>query len=241
MRKRYRHFQQLTIMKRLVPLLTIFILLAGISCNPLKDFSLNSITGLYDGRISIAKGMRASTSQGKVSYLKLTVEENKFVATGWLLPEAMANNCAALFVKANPQTFNEVDLLEIEIINSTSNLFEYRKQDLYNESQAYNKIESLLADFVNTLEANKIDEAVHFMKSGSNTNVSDIASFLKTVKSVLPTKHKGTKLIGYRKSSQSEKGYEVDFVVISQDDVQRMLKAAIVEDTKGLIFYSITI
>ena len=212
-----------------------------ISCNPLKDFSLNSITELYDGKISIAKGMRAGTSHGKENYLKLTVEENTFIASGWLSPESMANNCAMLLLKANPQTFSKIDLLEIEIANNTSSLFEYRKQDLYDKDPKHSKIERILDDFVNILEANKIDEAMRFMKSGSNTSMSDLASFLKTVKSVLPTKHKDTKLIGYREGSQSEKKYEIDFVVISQDDVQRMLKATLEEDNDGLRFSNITI
>ncbi|MGN6437615.1 MAG: hypothetical protein ACTHMM_13830 [Agriterribacter sp.] len=228
-------------MKRIVPLLTIFIWVTAISCNPLKDYSLNSITELYDGSISIEKGMRASTSKGRTKFLKLTVEENTFAASGWLSPEAIANNCAMLFEKANPQTFDGVDLLEIEIINSTSNLFEYRKKDIDNKSQTYKNIESFLANFINILEANNIDEAVHFIKSDSSTNAKNKASFLKTVRSILPTKHKGTKLIGYRESKQSEKGYDVDFVVISLDDVQRMLKATLEEEKNGLIFYSITI
>jgi hypothetical protein len=228
-------------MKRIIPLLSILILTTVISCNPLKDFSLNSITELYDGRISIAKGIRAGSSKGKENYLQLTLEENRFVATGWLSPQAMANNCAILFVKANPETFNKVDVLEIEIINTTSNLFTYRKQDLHNKDQDYEKVERNLEDFVNILEANKIDEAVRFMKSDSNTNMTDLASFLKTVKSVLPANHKSTRLIGYRQSNQFERTFEIDFVVISQDDVQRMFKATLEEDNGGLIFKGITI
>jgi hypothetical protein len=142
-------------MKRTIQLLTPLILIIAISCNPLKDVSLNSITTLYDGKISIAKGMRASTSQGKDNYLKLSVEENKFIASGWLLPEAMANNCAMLLLKENPNMYDKVDLLQIEIINTTTNLFEYRKQDLNNKSSDYDKVERNLNDFVETLDANK--------------------------------------------------------------------------------------
>jgi hypothetical protein len=230
-------------MKSIIPLLTL-LLMTLVSCNSLKslkDISLNSITELYDGGISITKGMRTSSSQGKESYLKLIVEENKIVASGWLLPEAMANNCAMLFIKANPQALDEIDLLEIEIINTTSTLFKYKKQGLFDKDQRYSKIEKILDDFVNLLKANKIDEAMRFMKSDSNTNMSNVASFLKTVKSVIPIKHKGTKLIGYREGNQSEKTYEVDFVVISQDDVQRILKATLEEDKNGLRFSNITI
>ena len=212
-----------------------------ISCNPLKDISLNSITELYNGRISIAKGVRASTSQGKENYLKLTIEENQFVASGWLSPESMANNCAILLIKENPKMFDKIDLLEIEITNAATNLFEYRKQDLNSKSPDYNKIERNLNDFIGTLEANNIEQAMNFMKSNSNTNLNDLASFMKSVKSVLPTSHKATRLIGYRKDHQSEKVYEVDFVVISQDDVQRMLKATLEENENGLRFLNITI
>jgi hypothetical protein len=237
----YRQFQYPKIMKRTIRLLAPIVLIIVISCNPLKDVSLNSITTLYDGKISIAKGMRASTSQGKDNYLKLSVEENKFIASGWLLPEAMASNCAMLLLKENPNIYDKVDLLQIEIINTTTNLFEYRKQDLNNKSPDYNKVERNLNDFVETLDANKIEDAMRFMKSNSNTNMNDLAAFMKSVKSVLPTRPRATKLIGYREVHQSEKIYEVDFVVISQDDVQRMLKATLEENENGLRFLNITI
>lgn len=228
-------------MKRIVQFLTTLILITGVSCNPINDFSLRSITELYDGRISIAKGIRASTSEGKVKYLNLAIGENEFIASGWLLPESIANNCAILLLKENPEVFHKVDLLEVEIINTKSNLFSYRQQDLHDKGPVYSKMEKMVDDFVNMLEANKIEEAVSFMKSDSNTNVSEVATFLKTVRSVLPSKHKTVRLIGYRENNEYEKGYEIDFVVISQDNVQRMFKATIVEERMRLIFYSITI
>lgn len=228
-------------MKRIIPFLTALILITGVSCNPLNDFPLRSITELYDGRISIAKGIRASTSEGKVKYLNLAIGENEFIASGWLLPESIANNCAMLLFKEDPEVFHKVDLLEVEIINTKSNLFSYRQQDLHDKGPVYSKMEKMVDDFVNMLEANKIEEAVSFMKSDSNTNVSDVAAFLRTVKSVLPPKHKATRLIGYRKNNEFEESYEIDFVVISQDNVQRMLKATIVEEQMEHIFYNITI
>jgi hypothetical protein len=227
-------------MKRIIQLIPLILIIA-IACNPFKDVSLNSIRGLYDGRISVAKGIQASTSQGNDNFLKLIVEENTFVASGWLLPEAMANNCAMLLVKENPRIFDKVDLLQIEIITNVTNLFEYRKQDFNSKSPDYTIIEKNLNDFIDTLEANKIETAMGFMKSNSNTNLNDLASFIKSVKSVLPTNHKATKLIGYREAHQSGKTYEVDFVVISQDNVQRMLKATLEKDENGLRFLSITI
>jgi hypothetical protein len=228
-------------MKKIIVLLILSILVILNSCNPLGNFSLKPITELYDGRISIEKGIRASSSQGKENYLTLTIEEDKFVATGWVSPVAIANNCAILFIKANPQSFDKIDLLEIEITNVTSSTFKYRKKDLYSKSAGYNKVEKKLEDFINLIEANKIDEATRFMKSDSNNNMSKWASFLKTVKSIFPAKYKGTKLIGYRTDPQPEIIYEIDFVVISQDDVQRMLKATLEEDKNGLTFRSITI
>lgn len=228
-------------MKKIIPLLSTIILTLLISCNPFKDISLNSITELYGGQISIAKGVRASTSDGKINYLRLTFEQNKFVASGWLIPDAMARNCAILFLESNPETFDKVDVLEIEIIHTTSSLFEYRKEDLDDSELAYKKAEGTLESFVNTLYANKMDEALRFMKSGPKTDMTEMETFLKTVKNVLPANYKSTKIIGYRVKDQAEKTFEIDFVVISLDNVKRMMKATMVEDGNGMKIYSITI
>src|SRR5262249_39992357 len=146
-----------------------------------------------------------------------------------------------LFVTENPQTFDNIELLEIEIANAGSKAFAYTKRNRYIKSSDYSKIESRLSDFIGTLEANEMNKARNFMEGNDTGDTSAVVSFLSRVKNVIPTNYKNTKLIGYRELNKSDKLYEVDFVVISADNVMRMLKAVLMKNKNGMKFHSITI
>src|SRR5687767_2793905 len=94
---------------------TALLILLFFSCNSNRNTALNDLGSLYDGRFTLENRMRTSLSNGKENYIKLISSKNSLVEEGWLLPNAMANNCSILLFRSNSLLFKNKDLLEVEI------------------------------------------------------------------------------------------------------------------------------
>lgn len=228
-------------MKKNFSLLATLCLLSIASCNPFKDVSIKSIKELYDGEITIERSVGVSTSQGSGSRLTVSLAKNSAVNTNWLTPASVANNCAVLLLTDNPNLFDKIDVLEFEIVANLPFRYEYRKKTLTEMEREYRRNEQAVIDFFGLLHEDKIEEAARRMKSDSATNMNDVAAFLKTVRTAIPSGFREVKLISYEKSKETENAFDIGLVSISKDGVQRMFLATVGEDADGLKFYSITI
>src|SRR5829696_5309345 len=92
-----------------------FYILLFIACNSTRNPALNDLVSLYDGKFRLENQISTSASGRKENFIKLTSLQNRLVEEGWLLPNAMANNCAILLFRSNPILFKGKDLLEVEI------------------------------------------------------------------------------------------------------------------------------
>jgi hypothetical protein len=237
----YASFYAYSNMKKNILLLPVFLLFAIVSCNPLKDFSFDSIKELYDGRITVGRGMNVSTSKGKESRLTITMEQATVVTAGLLTSASVSNNCAVLFANENPNAFDKIDVLEVEILASLTFRHEYKKQDLVDMERDHSRIEQTVTGFVGLLNEDRMDDAMKLMKSDAETDTKGVASFLKTVKAAFPGQLQTVRVIGYQQNRNDTRTFEIGFVVISQDNVQRMFKVVVEGDESGLKFSSITI
>lgn len=218
----------------------MLVFVAGTSCNSPKAGSLNTIVELYGGKFSLENGVRASTSEGKVNYVKVVCEENKLIGNGWLSPEATAYNCAFLLTKANPDILDKNDLLEMEFSNINKPPFSFKKKDLEKLEREYNSSEKAVKAFVDAVNTNNLKKAIDLMESSPNLSESDLTTFLTTFKNVNLTNYRETRLIGFIPNSEGGGSYLADFFIISQDDVQKMAKAVLIPTENGLKFREVT-
>ena len=119
----------------------------------------------------------------KENYIKITSSQNNLVEEGWLLPNAMANNCAILLFRSNPILFEGKDLLEVEIrIKDTEPfVFEYNQGELMEMRKAYEPIENTVREFVENTIANEVGK-VQNIGYTTNQHEQNFRSFLMHLK-----------------------------------------------------------
>ena len=226
-------------MKKNLSKLKLLFLFAILSCGLPADNSLDQIVDLYGGKFHLENGVKVSTAEGKENFIKVVSENNKLVADGWLLPEAMSNNCAVLFTSLNPKNVKENDFLEVEISNGEPSSFKYKKHDLDELGKEYRSVEKILFTLINDLKTNEINKVKGMIEKTPSLSEKDLTSFLYAFKSTIPSNYKETKLIGYRKENAPEQLFIVDGVLIAQDETQKMVNATLVSIGNDLKFREI--
>ena len=206
-----------------------FYILLFISCSSIRNPALNNLVFLYDGKFSLENGIR-NNNFGKKKFIKLISLQNSLVEEGWLLPNAMANNCAILLFQSNPILFEGKDLLEVEIqIKNTEPLvFEYTHGMLIEIGQDYETVETTIKEFVENTIANDIGK-VESVGYTTNRQEQSFKSFFDAFKEIIPKNYKGTKLISYavlNKGAVIE--YLIDAVLITNDNIQKMINVSLI-------------
>ena len=188
--------------------------------------------------IHLEHGMRTST-EGNENYVKLICESNDLINNGLLSSDAMANNCAILFAKSNPDIIKENDFLEIEINHHEKDIYKYKSQDLRQLTKDYDLIEDKITDFISYVKANHLDAAKRLIEPSTTIDQNNLNSFLTNLKSVIPQNYKVTKLIGYREINRPEGGYTVEAVLIGKDEIRRLVSATLVITNENLMLREI--
>ena len=206
-----------------------FYILLFISCNSIRNPALNNLVFLYDGKFSLENGIR-NNNFGKKKFIKLISLQNSLVEEGWLLPNAMANNCAILLFQSNPILFEGKDLLEVEIqIKNTEPLvFEYTHGMLIEIGKDYETVETTIKEFVENTIANDIGK-VESVGYTTNRQEQSFKSFFDAFKEVIPENYKDTKLISYAVLNKGvEIEYLIDAVLITKDNIQKIINVSLV-------------
>ena len=207
-----------------------FYILLFISCNSIRNPALNNLVSLYDGRFSLENETRNSTSGKKENYIKLTSSQNSLVEEGWLLPNAMANNCAILLFRSSPILFDGKDLLEVEIRIKDAEpfVFGYKCKELKEMYKKYETVETTIKEFVENTIANDL-EKVQSVGYTTNRQEQNFRSFFDAFKEVIPTNYKDTKLISYAglyKEGVIE--YSIDAALITHDNIQKIINVSLI-------------
>ena len=215
-------------MKRLKQI-PLYILLF-ISCNSIRNPALNNLVSLYDGKFSLENETRSNSSGGKENYIRLSSLQNSLVEQGWLLPNAMANNCAILLFRSNPILFEGKDLLEVEIQikNTEPFVFTYKRNELQEIDNKHEMVETTIKEFVENTIANDVDK-VQSIGYTTNRPEQNFRSFFDAFKEVIPANYKDTKLISYavlNKGGVSE--YLIDAVLLTQDNIQKIINVSLI-------------
>ena len=208
-----------------------FYLLLFFSCNSIRNPALNNLVALYDGRFNLENKIRNRASGEKTNFIKLTSSQNSLVEDGWLLPNAMANNCAILLFRSNPILFEGKDLLEVEIkIKDTYPfVFEYKQGALMEMKKAYEPIEATIKEFVENTIADDVSkvQSIGYTINGQEQN---FRSFFDAFKEVIPANYKDTKLISYtvlNKGGVIE--YSIDAVLLTHDNIQKIINVSLID------------
>lgn len=228
-------------MKKYFPFFTLIFFISFTACSPLKGFNVKPIFELYGGTVGMGKEYSASTSSGSKSSILVTIENNKPLEARYLTPEALANNCAILFVKTNPQTFEKADQLNIEIISGRSYLFNFSKEEMDHKMQAAAKIEVLLNEFVNKLEAGNWKAAAEHVKFDPLVDDSAVTISLKNIRSLIPPQHSDIRLLGFVADNAQIESFNVDLVIFSKDGTQKWMNVTFFESSQGLVIRNISV
>src|SRR5215203_598210 len=215
-------------MKRLKPIpFYIFLFLA---CNSTRNPALNNLVSLYDGKFRLENQISTSASGKKQTFIKLTSSQNSLVEEGWLLPNAMANNCAILLFRSNPILFQGKDLLEVEIIIKGTEpfVFMYKQEELMEMRKTYEPIEATVRELVKNTIANDVGK-VQSIGYATNQHKQNFKSFFDAFKNVIPENYKDTKLISYAVLNRDGLiEYSVDAVLLTQDNIQKIINVSLI-------------
>ena len=213
-----------------------FYLLLFISCNSIRNPALNNLVFLYDGKFNLEHRTRSKAPGEKENYIKLTSSQNSLVEDGWLLPNAMANNCAILLFRSNPILFKGKDLLEIEIKikNIEPFVFTYKRNDLEEMDNDHKMIETTIKEFVENTIANNVGKvkSIGYTTNGQEQN---FRAFFDAFKEVIPINYKDTRLISYgvfNKGGVIE--YSIDAILTTQDNIQKMINVSLIQSNGGI-------
>ena len=215
-------------MKRLKQI-PLYILLF-VSCNTIRNPALNNLVFLYDGKFSLENETRSSAPGRKENYIRLTSSQNSLVEEGWLLPNAMANNCAVLLFQSSPILFEGKDLLEVEIQikNTEPFVFAYKRNELQEMDKDHEMVETTIKEFVENTIANDMGK-VQSIGYTTNRQEQNFRSFFDAFKEVIPVNYKDTKLISYavlNKGGVIE--YSIDAILLTQDNIQKIINVSLI-------------
>ncbi len=207
----------------------LFILLF-ISCNSVNNASLNDLDTLYNAKFTLRNGERNTISNEKEDYVRLSTSQNKFIEKGWILPHAMANNCAIIFWRGNPKMFQERNMLEVELeIDGTLPLtYQYSVKELRDMIKDYEQIETTIKSFVENTKANNIAEVqnVGYVSNGQYQNFS---SFFEAFKEIIPPNYKDTKLVSFTANyNNGVTEYLVEAVLMTYGKNRNVIHASLV-------------
>ncbi len=217
-----------------------------LSCNPSVDSKVGySIAELYNGEVSIAKGIKSSTSNGLESIFTIYILNNELIQNKWLPADAMANNCAMIAYKSRSQELDDIDLLAVEIQNDKIAEFQFMKRDLLIMEQDYDKINKVIKHFILALKDGVYEKCYELMEKSDQPPIpkEEFDSFLKTANSIVPDDFVESRVLGFRTENEdsSVRGYWVTAVMISGNGSQRMLVFKLTKINEGFSISSFTI
>jgi hypothetical protein len=206
-------------------------LLLSLSCNPGRNSSLNPLAFLYDGKFSLSNGTRNNLEGHKENFVKLISSNNRLIDEGWILPNAMANNCSIVLFLSSPIIFKGKQLLEVELQNEGFDpfLFRYEFQELEALSMDYKNVETVIKEFVETAKENNLSRA-KTIGYPAHTDQQDrnFALFLESFREEIPDYYKETKLVGYTTTTKgTTKKYLVDAIMVSENNIQKLISVSL--------------
>lgn len=204
---------------------------------------LDEIVNLYSGQFELGSGIDINSSDGKSNYTKLTISDNDLIESGWIQPEAVANNCAILIDKNSPNILINGERIDIEIklknsdINVKSLTYNYTYDKLSKIKNKYSQVDSIVNRFIANMNISKYDICLEMMDDLKKVSNEEFISFLDMFKKAIPANYIDSKLIGYLMKNEDEVGENLIYcnaIMTSDNEYQKMVNIILVNKNDSL-------
>jgi hypothetical protein len=196
----------------------LFCFLVFISCNSHKNPSLNNLVASYGGKFDLYE-TTIDAGQGKrENCIKLISSNNNLIEDGWLLPTAMANNCA-IMLHLFHNTSKTKNLLEVEIDSEGMEpfSFKYKPNELDSLTGDYLLVDTAIKEFVASAKSNNITKAKSIGYNILNQQEQGFLSFINEFQEAMPLNYKTSQIVGYmRKRNDDHFDYFADVLLMSE-------------------------
>ena len=196
----------------------LFCFLVFISCNSQRNTSLTDLVDLYGGKFDLYE-TTINAGHGKTENgLKLISSSNDLIEDGWLLPTAMANNCA-IMLRLFHTTLKTKNLLEVKIDAKGMEpfSFQYRFDELDSLIGDYLLVDTAIKAFIASAQSNDISKAKSIGYNIINQQEQGFLSFINEFQEAMPLNYKTSQIVGYmRMQNGAHLDYFADVVLMSQ-------------------------